>query len=262
MPGAYKPPLTSRAQAVRTTRRASLQRWRWWWVVPVLGLLPVLVAAVLASEGRFGPPAGGGQAAGTPVSSSPRAQAIAAQPRPTTVAQPQPPAAQPPAAQPTAAGAQPAATAAPAQPVAPQPASQQPAQSSTTESQAAVAETTQASVSNARTTPPRTTGPFQAYRVQPGDTVRLIAQEFGVSTASIAQASGLHNADQLRVGQVLTIPNQTGYLYRIQPGETLDQIAARTGIPTELIVSASKLSDEMVQAGDVILIPERIRPGK
>src|SRR5207237_7322590 len=113
-------------------------------------------------------------------------------------------------------------------------------------------------VSNGQAAFPRaTSGPFQAYRVQPGDTVRVIAQAFGVSSASIAQASGLRNADQLRVGQVLTIPNQTGWLYRIQPGDTLNQIASRTGVPTEIIVSASMLSGELVQAGDVILIPEQ-----
>ena len=93
--------------------------------------------------------------------------------------------------------------------------------------------------------------------MQPGDTIKLIAQNFGVSMASIAQASGLRNPDRLRVGQVLTIPNQPGWLYRVQPGETLDQIAARTGVRTDVIASASQLPGAMVHAGDVILIPER-----
>ena len=100
-------------------------------------------------------------------------------------------------------------------------------------------------------------GPFRAYRVQPGDTIKVIAQNYGVSIASIAQASGLLNPDQLRVGQLLTIPSQPGWLYRVQPGETLDQIAARTGVGTDVIASASQLTASMVKAGDVILIPER-----
>jgi LysM repeat protein len=87
--------------------------------------------------------------------------------------------------------------------------------------------------------------------------VRFIAQVYGVSPASIAQASGLQNADVLWVGQVLTIPSQPGWLYRVQPGETLDQIAARTGIPTQTIASASKLAELTIRAGDVILIPEQ-----
>jgi LysM repeat protein len=99
---------------------------------------------------------------------------------------------------------------------------------------------------------------FRAYRVQPGDTVRFIAGMYGVSATSIAQASGLQNADHLAVGQLLTIPTQPGSLYRVQPGETLDQIAARTGVATQTIASASKLDGASVRPGDVILIPDQL----
>ncbi len=97
--------------------------------------------------------------------------------------------------------------------------------------------------------------PFVAYRVQPGDTVRFIAQAYGVSPASITQASGLQNPDLLRIGQVLTIPAQPGWLYRVQPGETLDQISVRTGVAGPTILSASGLTAASV--GDVILIPDQ-----
>jgi len=78
-----------------------------------------------------------------------------------------------------------------------------------------------------------------------------------VSAASIAKASGLQNADLLRVGQVLTVPSQPGWLYRVQAGETLDQIAARTGVPSALIASASSVATDAVQPGDVLLIPDQ-----
>jgi putative chitinase len=87
--------------------------------------------------------------------------------------------------------------------------------------------------------------------------VHFIAQTYGVSTASIAQASGLRNPDLLRVGQVLTVPDQPGWLYRVQPGETLDQIASRTGISGDSIASASGLSAASVTVGDVLLIPDQ-----
>jgi putative chitinase len=92
--------------------------------------------------------------------------------------------------------------------------------------------------------------------VQAGDTVKFIAQMYGVSAASIAQASGLRNPDLLRVGQVLTIPAQPGWLYRVQSDETLDQIAARTGVASDAIASASGLTVASVRPGDVILIPD------
>jgi len=95
------------------------------------------------------------------------------------------------------------------------------------------------------------------YRVQAGDTVRFVSEMFGVSPESVVHASGLTNPDQLRVGQVLTIPLQPGYLYRVQAGETLEQIAARSGKSPEAIATASRLSAASVRAGDVILIPDQ-----
>jgi len=87
--------------------------------------------------------------------------------------------------------------------------------------------------------------------------VRFIARAYGVSPASISQASGLSNPDQLRVGQVLTVPAHPGWLYRVQPCETLDQISARTGVAADSIVSASGLTAASVGPGDVILIPDQ-----
>ena len=103
------------------------------------------------------------------------------------------------------------------------------------------------------------TGPFHSYRVQPGDTLRVIAQTYGVSVESIRQASGLQDANRLRVGQVLTIPSQPGYLYRVQPGDTLELVAARTGVAADLIAAASNVRGS-VKAGDVLLIPDQREP--
>jgi LysM repeat protein len=166
-----------------------------------------------------------------------------------TAAQPTPPAAAQPAERTGATQAQ-------AQPTAP-------AAAQSADTSGATRPAIQPSAPEAAARAATSGGPFRAYRVQPGDTVKLIAQTYGVSIASIAQASGLRNADQLRVGQLLTIPSQPGYLYRVQPGETLDQIAARTGVATENIIAVSDLPAATVRAGDVILIPERaITPRK
>jgi LysM repeat protein len=93
--------------------------------------------------------------------------------------------------------------------------------------------------------------------VRPGDTVAIVARMYGVSAASITQASGLRNPDRLRVGQVLTVPKQPGWLYRVQPGDSLDQIAAQTGVSADAIAAASGLSAASVSPGDVLLIPDQ-----
>jgi LysM repeat protein len=219
------------------------QQLRWWWTVPLLGLVPLVVAVVLASEGVFNAPPRQPVTGGQSVASGPPATvgALATQ---AAVAQTQPVATQPAAAP---VSTQPLATLASA----PQPTPIATARATLQSSVTAPTATTPASTTIGAT------GPFRAYLVQPGDTVRFVADMYGVSSASIIQASGLQNPDQLRVGQVLTVPSQPGWLYRIQPGETLDLIAARTGVSTELIASASKLSNTTVRPGDVILIPDQ-----
>jgi murein DD-endopeptidase MepM/ murein hydrolase activator NlpD len=48
------------------------------------------------------------------------------------------------------------------------------------------------------------------YTVRPGDTLRIIAERFGVSTASLIRANNLADPDTIVVGQRLAIPSATG----------------------------------------------------
>jgi LysM repeat protein len=208
-------------------------------MVPVLGLVPVLVATVLATQGSSG-----GRAQ-TPVASGPTlASAVGGQ----TAATVQPAATQVAPAAPTQ-GPAPAVTAPPASVAAPTVAASSPGTSSIGAAPTSANELASGNASGAE--------PFVAYHVQPGDTVRFIAQMYGVSGASISQASGLTNPDELRIGQILTIPAKPGWLYRVQPGETLDQVAARTGVSSGTIASASGLVAASVRSGDVLLIPDQ-----
>ena len=54
---------------------------------------------------------------------------------------------------------------------------------------------------------PAPAGP-RTYTVQPGDTLRSIAESFGVSVAALLDANDLsaEEADNLRIGQELVIP--------------------------------------------------------
>ena len=240
MPGPYTPPQPHRAQAVRSVRGEARQRWRWRWLVPLLGLLPVVAVAVLASG------IGLLRTGSTPAPTAPLAGGSVATPAPTVA-----PLATATASTSSAAAAAP--TAAANQSVSGStPMANSAGATPTTSAEKVATATAQTGSRTAASSSDG--GPFVAYRVQPGDTVRFVAQVYGVSTASIAQASGLQNADLVRPGQVLTVPTRPGWLYRVQPGETLDQIAARTGIASQTILSASGLT--MASVGDVVLIPD------
>jgi LysM repeat protein len=261
VPRPYLPPVSRRDQAVSSARTSLLKRW--WWVVP-LGLLPVFALVALASAGQFERPSGQAVASGPVEITSAGPAATTAKPGTTS------------AAQTTTAQTSPAETTSAAAPASQGAAdnTQNPAGTlggTGTQGGAPPSPTGQTALpgtatSNATTAPAtgptpagatiQASGPFKAYSVKPGDTVAFVAQLYGVSPASVAQASGLPNADRIRVGQVLTIPNQPGYLYRMQPGETLDQISARTGVRSDVIASASMLGSVTAKSGDVILIPD------
>lgn len=253
----YQPPLAPRPQAVPSRKRSGGARRRWLtWLAPLVGLVP-LVVAVLASElpGRSGEP---------PVANAPGTVSVAGA-RSTPAATPtQPTAGTPAPTSSTAATTGGRATPAATPRATARATSAPPAGGATTRvgtptpalGTGAGAGPGPQEESATPAEPGRGSGPFRAYRVQAGDTLRGIADAFGVSPASIIQASGLQNPDTLRPGQVLTIPSQTGTLYRVQPGETLDQIAARAGVPSSAILEASRLSSDTVRPGDVILIPD------
>jgi len=54
--------------------------------------------------------------------------------------------------------------------------------------------------------PVESEGGANSYVVQPGDTLSAIAFEHGVSTESLQTSNGIINADNIYIGQVLTIP--------------------------------------------------------
>jgi LysM repeat protein len=50
--------------------------------------------------------------------------------------------------------------------------------------------------------------PAQTYIIQRGDTLRIIAERFGVTINALAAANGIANPNTIYVGQALVIPNQ------------------------------------------------------
>ena len=64
--------------------------------------------------------------------------------------------------------------------------------------------------------PPKPT----SHTVEEGETVRTLAERFGISPLTIMAANGLRNADLLQVGQDLVILPTDGVLYTLRAGHT------------------------------------------
>src|SRR3954452_7704500 len=89
--------------------------------------------------------------------------------------------------------------------------------------------------------------------VQDGETVRGIANAYGLSSVSLMAANSMPNPDVLRVGQSLVIPPLDGVLHTVRSGDTLLGIADRYQVSAADIVSANGIeSTDQLAIDDVL----------
>src|SRR5699024_8532510 len=103
------------------------------------------------------------------------------------------------------------------------------------------------------------------YTVQAGDNVYKIAQQFGTTVEAIKDANDLTN-NNLQIGDVLLIPDgseeddeeetPSETYYTVQAGDYLYKIAQQFGTTVEAIKDANDLTNNNLQIGDVLLIPD------
>ena len=98
------------------------------------------------------------------------------------------------------------------------------------------------------------------YRVQSGDSVYRISQQYGVPIALIAEENKLMPPYILHVGQLLKIPRGVPY-YVVHSGDTLNDIARRYNVTTAgksdpgLIQRVNELPSSTIQLGMKLTIP-------
>jgi len=108
-----------------------------------------------------------------------------------------------------------------------------------------------------------------AYLVEAGDTLRSIAEQFGISVERLLEFNGLTDAqgDQLRVGQRLFIPAAAAaparsevQAYFVEQGDTLRSIAEQFGISVEGLLEFNGLTraeGDQLRVGQKLFIPLR-----
>lgn len=121
-------------------------------------------------------------------------------------------------------------------------------------------------------TPSPTAPPYgeTEYVVRAGDTLLAIASRFNTTTQAIMSLNGLSNPNQLKVGQVLRIPNAAppetsqGNLvtYVVKSGDTLASLARtyRTTVADILETNPGISSAQRLQVGVTLYIPEGTNP--
>lgn len=108
------------------------------------------------------------------------------------------------------------------------------------------------------------------HTVARGETLRTIAQKYGVTIAELMAANNL-SSEVLRVGQQLVIPGQTQSapspaatlpaVHVVQPGENLLIIAQRYGLSVTALMEANGLtSSDVLRVGQELKIPGGAAP--
>ncbi|MGI6778925.1 MAG: LysM peptidoglycan-binding domain-containing protein [Acetivibrionales bacterium] len=95
--------------------------------------------------------------------------------------------------------------------------------------------------------------------VRPGDSIYLIARQYGVSMTDIIEANELEEQDRLVVGQALVVPVGTRR-HAVVSGESLYSIARQYGISLNALLDANPQisEDDIIYPGQVINIPPPI----
>ncbi len=99
------------------------------------------------------------------------------------------------------------------------------------------------------------TSVLTAYTVQPGETLGVVARDFGITTDALVSANGLSDADHIGAGAVLKVP-QPAREHVVQDGESLRDVAAQEKVDLGSLVDFNGLADpDLVRPGQVVLVP-------
>lgn len=102
---------------------------------------------------------------------------------------------------------------------------------------------------------------MRTYTVEGGDSVRTIAQQFGVTNETVIWENDLTDPDILRVGQELRILPFSGLIHEVHPGDTVASVANAYGASVQDVISANKLSDPfIIVVGQKLAVPGGYRP--
>ena len=102
---------------------------------------------------------------------------------------------------------------------------------------------------------------MRTYVVEPGDSVRVIARQFGVSNETIIWVNDLTDPDLLLPGQKLEILPFSGLIHEVRAGDTVASIANGYEANIEDVISANRLQPPYILAvGQRLVVPGGYRP--
>jgi murein DD-endopeptidase MepM/ murein hydrolase activator NlpD len=96
---------------------------------------------------------------------------------------------------------------------------------------------------------------YSSYKIQRGDIIGFIAENFGLSQGTLISVNAIKNTRQIYPDEVLRIPNQDGILHTVSKNETLGLIAGKYEVEPAAIMTANELFSENIHPGSPLFIP-------
>lgn len=98
---------------------------------------------------------------------------------------------------------------------------------------------------------------IEYYVVKKGDTIGLLAEEFGISVNTILWANKLSANSVIRPGDKLTILPVTGVMHTVKKGDTVASIASKYKGDKDKVVEFNKLANANdISVGQVLIVPD------
>lgn len=105
------------------------------------------------------------------------------------------------------------------------------------------------------------------YEVQPGDTVSVIADKFGIDSDTIRWENNLASVNSIKPGQSLRILPVSGINHKVARGETIYSIAKKYNANPQAIVDFpfNNFSDNetfALDVGQTLIVPDGVKPNQ
>ena len=97
---------------------------------------------------------------------------------------------------------------------------------------------------------------YEEYTIGEGENLTTISRKIGVNLDTLVSVNKITNANKLKPGQKIIIPNINGLLYTIKQNENIEEVASKYDIQLNRILAFNKI-DEIsdIEIGDDIFLP-------
>ena len=97
---------------------------------------------------------------------------------------------------------------------------------------------------------------YEEYTIENGDNLTVISKKIGVNLDTLVSVNKISNANKLRPGEKIIIPNRNGLLYTINKGDSLEGIIDKYEMQLDKVLTFNKINDiNNINVGDEIFLP-------